>query len=67
MAREDDSITDDELLTRMAQVAPPDRKVLLNLTLALAEHHRTGETAVLDQAIKAFWARVNEKARIARN
>jgi hypothetical protein len=68
MSRKDDEgITDDALLTRIVRlVAPPDRRVMLNLALGMAELERTGETAALDTAIEAFWARVDEKQKIAR-
>lgn len=68
MAREDDElITDDALLTRMARlVAPADRRVILNLARGMAKLERTGEVEAFDAAVEAFWARFDEKERIAR-
>jgi hypothetical protein len=63
----DDRLTDAEIIAHIARVvAPEDRRVILNLVIGMDELNQTGKTAVFDAAVEAFFARMDEKARIAR-
>jgi len=65
MAREDRWITDDELLTRLARVAPADRHMILDFAWLMDEAERAGKAEAFYAAAKALFARA--RAHMAKN
>jgi hypothetical protein len=55
---------DDDLTTMLLQMSPLDQQVLADIIMGFMERKNTGETAALQAAIRAFWARMAEKQQI---
>ena len=63
MARKDDDwITDDELLTSLARVAPEDRQLVLDFAWLMAEAKRTGEMEAFAAKARDICARAKAVA-----
>jgi hypothetical protein len=57
----------DEFVQLLLALPPHDQEILCNLVLGFDRLDRTGERTPLAEALAAFWARVEEKDRIAKH